>query len=437
VFGGAPRELSAEIQDADWTADGKQLAVIRHTRIGHLIEAPLGNPILESQNWISNLRMSPRGDRLAFLDHELWGDSTGRVVIIDLRGQRIAESKRWNSTSGLAWTPGGDEVWTSSEEGARSAWDLRALSLTGKERTVLPAPGFLTLHDIGRDGRALFGMENARREIIVGRRGDERERNVSWLDWSFLAGLSPDGSRIVFEEQIGGRREEANGVYVRNVDGSPAVRLGEGAGRSFSPDGASIAIRPPGADFLEIVPIGVGTSRRVPLGNLEIVWWSSTPDGKQMIVWGHQAGGASRHFAIAIDGSAPPRPITPEGSKVLFAIAPDSARLLTQMADDRLVIVPFDGSDQQPVPGAEAGDRPLQWSADGGSIFVYKPGRVEVSIDRIELSSGARSHWQLLRPDDPAGIMDIFPIVMTRDGANYAYSYRRFMSDLYVVEGLV
>jgi hypothetical protein len=85
----------------------------------------------------------------------------------------------------------------------------------------------------------------------------------------------------------------------------------------------------------------------------------------------------------------------------------------------------------------EVGDRPLQWSADGGSIFVIKPGRVEVGIDRIELATGARSRWQLLRPDDPAGIMDIFPIVITRDGAHYAYSYRRFMSDLYVVEGLV
>ena len=79
----------------------------------------------------------------------------------------------------------------------------------------------------------------------------------------------------------------------------------------------------------------------------------------------------------------------------------------------------------------------MQWGADGGSIFVYKPGRVEISIDRIELATGTRSRWQLLRPADPAGIMDIFPIVMTRDGASYAYSYRRFMSDLYVVEGLV
>ena len=112
----------------------------------------------------------------------------------------------------------------------------------------------------------------------------------------------------MFEEQSGGRRADANGVYVRNVDGSPAVRLGEGSARAFSPDGASICVHPPGAAYLEIVPIRVGSSRRVPLGDLaECVWWDWTPDGTHVVVWAHQPGAANRHFAIAIDGSSPPR----------------------------------------------------------------------------------------------------------------------------------
>src|SRR3981081_2574172 len=99
---------------------------------------------------------------------------------------------------------------------------------------------------------------------MAGTRGSDSERNLSWLDWSFLSGISPDGNRIVFEEQSGGRRGNAgSGIYVRNVDGSPAVRLGDGTARSFSPDGASIGIRPVDADHLEIVPIRVGTSRSV------------------------------------------------------------------------------------------------------------------------------------------------------------------------------
>jgi hypothetical protein len=42
---------------------------------------------------------------------------------------------------------------------------------------------------------------------------------------------------------------------------------------------------------------------------------------------------------------------------------------------------------------------------------------------------------QRLRPDDPAGILDIFPIRITRDGS--AYFYRRFLSDLYVIDGVL
>ena len=111
--------------------------------------------------------------------------------------------------------------------------------------------------------------------------------------------------------------------------------------------------------------------------------------------------------------------------------------MVTVTEDDRMIIVPFDGGDPRPVPGAVPGDRPIQWSDDGGSIFVFQPGRVEVPIDRIELASGSRSRWLVIRPDDPAGILDIWPITITRDGTRYAYSYRRFLSDLYVVDGLL
>ena len=71
------------------------------------------------------------------------------------------------------------------------------------------------------------------------------------------------------------------------------------------------------------------------------------------------------------------------------------------------------------------------------AIFVFRPDRLHIAIDRIDLATGARTRWHDLRPSDPAGIMDIQPIFMTRDGAHYAYAYRRFISDLYIVEGLL
>jgi len=52
------------------------------------------------------------------------------------------------------------------------------------------------------------------------------------------------------------------------------------------------------------------------------------------------------------------------------------------------------------------------------------------------MAPDARSLWQTLQPSDPAGIMDIYPVKITPDGERYAYGYRRYLSDLFIVRGL-
>ena len=85
------------------------------------------------------------------------------------------------------------------------------------------------------------------------------------------------------------------------------------------------------------------------------------------------------------------------------------------------MILPFDGGEPQRVKGAEAGDRPIQWSADGESIFVYKGGRVEVrSIASISDRAPVRDGMCCVR--DPAGIRTSCDH-MTRDGEKYAYRF--------------
>ncbi|HEV7767467.1 MAG TPA: protein kinase, partial [Thermoanaerobaculia bacterium] len=436
AFGGAPRELAEDAQDADWTPDGSALAVIRTDADRFVIEMPLGTRIYESTEWISNVRVSPKGDRVAFLEHEKWGDDGGRIVVINASGERLIESSSFHSMAGTAWTPNGDEIWVAAQHEGTGR-DLVALSMRGRERVVLPTPGLFTLYDISRDGRVLLAVESGRREMMIGTRNERPERNLTWLDWSFLAGISPDGSRVVFEEQVGARRNNANAVYVRKFDGSPAVRFGEGSVRAFSPDGRMIGIIPPGSDALHLMPVGVGTPRVVPLRGLHsCVWWDWTPDATRMVFWAHLGNEAVRHYELDIEGNAPPRPVTPAGCRWWFAISPDSTRVATAMPDQPPALYPFGGGDPTPVPGCELGDLPIQWSHDG-ALFVFRPGRLRVGIDRVDLTTGARSRWLDLHPPDPAGIMDIQPIFMTRDGAHYAYAYRRFISDLYIVEGLV
>jgi hypothetical protein len=60
-----------------------------------------------------------------------------------------------------------------------------------------------------------------------------------------------------------------------------------------------------------------------------------------------------------------------------------------------------------------------------------------LNIFRVDIATGERREWMTIRPDDPAGILDIMPVHITPDGKTYAYGYRRQLSDLYIVTGLV
>jgi eukaryotic-like serine/threonine-protein kinase len=65
---------------------------------------------------------------------------------------------------------------------------------------------------------------------------------LSWLDYSYPADISADGSTLLFDEEGEGGGTSRAGrffytVYIRGTDGSPAVRLGDGTAVALSPDG--------------------------------------------------------------------------------------------------------------------------------------------------------------------------------------------------------
>ena len=434
--GGAPREVVEDMQDADWSADGKNLAIIRRAGQLFTIEYPIGKRIYTTPHWISHLRLSPKNDMIAFLDHPIWGDDGGSVAVIDLRGERKVEGGFSKSASGIAWTPKGDEVWT-SEVRENAGRDIVAISLSGKERIAYTMPGRLTLHDINSAGDVLVSADQGRREIMAGQRSTPDERNLSWCDWSFLTDISADGSRIAFIEQASAARGSVGAIYLRKTDGSPAVHLGDGHARTLSPDGKWVAAMCAGPDHLDLLPVGAGESRSVPVRGLEMmVWWDWLPDGKRLLVWGNEPEHGNRVYELAIDGDGTVRAIAPEGVKWPAAISPDGLHAALTGPDNRLMIYPIAGdSEAREVPGSRPGDQALLWGSDG-ALYVYRFARVRTAIERIDLSTGARTVWQELKPD-PVGVMNIQPVMVSENLDSYAYSYRRFLSELHVVKGLL
>ncbi len=79
----------------------------------------------------------------------------------------------------------------------------------------------------------------------------------------------------------------------------------------------------------------------------------------------------------------------------------------------------------------------MEWSPDDRSVFVYRRERNTATIETIDVETGERTFSWKISPGDPAGILDIMPLHITPDGQTYAYSFRRFLSDLYVVTGLI
>ncbi len=83
LAGGAPRELLEETYFADWSPDGKSLAVVRYVEGKNRVEFPAGRVLYEFNAGVvaHRISISPSGDRVAFAArHNLWVTEPGGRV---------------------------------------------------------------------------------------------------------------------------------------------------------------------------------------------------------------------------------------------------------------------------------------------------------------------------------------------------------------------
>lgn len=432
LAGGAPREVVDKVLWADWTPDGQSLAIARESGVGrdHL-EFPTGNVIYEPVGWVSHVRFSPNGEFLGIADHILGGDD-GRVVILDAHGNRKASSSFYSSVEGLAWSPSGKEVWYSAVP-AGSARSIYALDLAGKERLIYRAPGGLTVQDISRNGQVLLTADKTRMSISVLAPGETHERSLSWFDWSLLSDISPDGKTIVFSET--GEAAAGNySVFLRKMDGSQAVRLGDGSFGFLSPNGQSVVATVGSPGKLVLLPTGVGESRQLTEDKSDHIYAGWLPDSKSIVFIAIEPGHGPRSYVLDIAGGAP-RAVTPEGTAGTL-ITPDGRGLLATDAKNQVWLYPVAGGDPQKLNiNVDTDESPIAFSADGKSFLLGTPG-LPFKIQRVDLATGRRTPWKEIAPADPAGVQNVVLIRFSADQKAYAYSIMRVLSDLYVVDGL-
>jgi serine/threonine protein kinase len=429
LSGGAPRELLEDVGAADWSPDGKSLAVMRvFAAIGGRLEFPPGNVLFQG-NFVAGKRISisPAGDRVAFsLRGELHVTEPGGGVR-NLR-ERALE---------FEWSRATNEIWFNSVAGG--ATDLFAIFPGRPKRRVTTLPGDFALHDISPDGRVLLGRISESSEIFGEFPGEARPRNLSHLDRSVLVALAPIGDTLLFNDmgQSGQR-----GFYLRRTDSSPPKRLADGYAWALSPDGKLVlSSSQPGPEAF-LVPTGPGQSSRLEIPGLtrggEMGFF---PDSRRVWFLAVEQGQAGRRAWVKDLAGGKPRPISPPGvslpvlagdGRFLCAVAPDGDRYLysTETGESRR------------VAGLLPGERPTQWTADGKLLYVrseVEPGPGEPAITRVHRLdpwTGRRDLWKEIRPVNPLTGGAIGRIVFSADGKVCVYTHHRFTSELFLVEGL-
>jgi WD40 repeat protein len=435
VAGGAPREIADQANWADWSADGSSLAISLGQAGSEQLEFPIGKVLFKTPGWIGDPRISPNSDRVAFLAHPAVGDDGGSVAVVDLHGKVTALSAGWVSAEGLAWSPSGKEIWfTATKAGVSRA--LFAVDLSGRERLIERVPAELTILDTARDGRVLLKRELTRHEIKAQIAGETREQELSWFDASLPVALSSDGKTLLFAE-VGEAGGATYGAYIRGTDGSPAIRLGDGEPFALSPDGKwALCATHASPPQLILLPTKAGTPRILTNDSIAHLGAAWLPDGKRIIFSGSEPGHALRLYSQNLAGGKP-EAISPDGSGTwAVLVSPDGKLVVGIGPDGKYYFFSVDGGAAQPVPGITSADTIDGWAADGRSFFVHDSMGLPVTISRIDSVTGKRTIWKQIAPADPAGVDAIQAISITPDEKSFVYSYRRRLSDLYLVEGL-
>jgi eukaryotic-like serine/threonine-protein kinase len=435
ISGGAPREVLDGVQSAGWSPDGTRLAVARHTGTTYQLEYPIGDVLYETPGWLDYVRVSPNGERVAFIEHPIFGDSRGSVVMTGKDKKVTVLSPNWSDVAGLAWSPRGDQVWfTASDSGISRA--LFAATTSGRVRTVLRVPGSLTVHDFARDGRILMNSDTYRRGTVAHREGEKTDRDLTWFDWTRTVGLSRDGEWVLFDEEGEGGGHDYT-VYIRKTDSSPAIRLGPGRAIALSPDGKwALAADVKTAQYL-LYPTGAGEQRQLTHDNIVHNTAHWTPDGKSIVFAGFEPGKKVRTWIMTAEGSRA-QPLTPEGI-VGTQVTPDGERLLARDPAGNYFLYPLHGNAPPlPVPQLHASDNAIGWATAGQTLFVRETAEKAwaLRLVRLNLNTGKREFFKEVDPPDRSGILGLGPVQITPDGKTYIYGFTRRLSDLYVVEGL-
>jgi hypothetical protein len=434
AVGGTPQPVAEDVVSADWSPKG-ELAIVRDEGKGSVLEFPIGKVVFQTTApaRIGDMRVSPRGDLLAFI-HYPAGEFQGEVVVVDLQGRKRQVSRQWHRALGLAWSPR-NEVWFTA--GDTLPTQLQAMPVAGPERTVYIALAPIVIHDIAADGSVLIGQGFIERDITFLGEGAANPRSLGWGDRDGSPRLSADGRQVLFSTW--GTRVQRMAL-LRKTSGAFPQQLGDGLGMDLSPDG-KWALLGRDNDGLTLVATGGKTRRKVALPSLEFgATRFAGGTSRALSVARASTDSGYRLYSIDLDRSiATPlsEPMKELDTDVL-EISPDSQWAATSVVVDEKsapVLHPLSGGKPVTLTGLPPNVRPVGW-ASKDELWLVRVDQVDPSVIgliRFDVRRGVTLQEPTIGTGGPGFTGQLH---LTPDGKNIVFGQQRTTGHLYVVRGL-
>jgi hypothetical protein len=182
-----------------------------------------------------------------------------------------------------------------------------------------------------------------------------------------------------------------------------------------------------------VTPTRAGTPKTLNTSGIESGGWGWFVDEARVIV---NARGPKGPQAYLLDvAGSEPLPVAPRGVNLLVHSL-KNGEAIGAGPDGTLAWYPVAGGQPRRIPARlPAGSFAAGATSDGRILFIEERS-VPGLLDRLDLTTGRRTPWKTLLPDDPAGVVSVAGAEVTLDGSAYAYCYVRALQDLYLIEGL-
>ncbi len=423
-------EIATKVLEADIASDGTKVALLRSSKDGYIIEFPAGRTCYTTKQRIRDIKISPKGDALAFFEQEAKGflfhlkcwRANGTVESWTDKGPLSMRGGYFEGLlRGVAWNANGDGLYLATQG------NLVGLLKKNGQQVLHRNAGNVRIYGATNDGLLLeVGAEVTANRGLV--KGQDKEADLSWIGGT-LEAVSGDGSQLLVS-----REDE---IWVLPSEKSKGKKVGIGKVEAFSSDGKMVLYSD--SDRVYSVPSQGGDLRTLATADelkaqgLLLTVTDGLPvrfviseDGKWALMYSGQTVVRKR-----LDGSGGLEPVKltfsdlQPGWRIFALTSTDGNQLAMQVREgsegNRLVALDSASGKEFGRVDADQTERLLGWSSDNGFLtFATVDGNGV--FQRVDLK-GTRRTLRTLEPPMANASGRFRTIRASSDGTYYAYRY--------------